>query len=206
MDEIFEITEFVQEEAGYGTDLIWGNCFDESLGDKVSVTIIATGFEHRNHKEEMKPGEEKIVVSLDDEQEKKSSLYDLGHSEEKQPSNAKTVEFDDIRASFSHMSHYSYEEPYVKQEDKERMEMERRRRYEYEMQRREKERSRISPQKLSNPRAIHNLENEPAYLRRRVYLDDVPNSADPGMSKWTISDEDEPEIRAGNSFLHDNVD
>jgi len=47
MDEIFEITEFVQEEAGYGTDLIWGNCYDESLGDKICVTVIATGFEHK---------------------------------------------------------------------------------------------------------------------------------------------------------------
>ncbi|MCB0682529.1 MAG: cell division protein FtsZ, partial [Saprospiraceae bacterium] len=45
MDEIFEITEFVQEEAGFGTDLIWGNCYDESLGEKISVTVIATGFE-----------------------------------------------------------------------------------------------------------------------------------------------------------------
>jgi cell division protein FtsZ len=50
MDEIFEITEFVQEEAGYGTDLIWGNCFDEKLGDKISVTVIATGFEHKHRK------------------------------------------------------------------------------------------------------------------------------------------------------------
>ena len=46
MDEIFEITEFVQEEAGYGTDLIWGNCYDENLGDSISVTVIATGFDH----------------------------------------------------------------------------------------------------------------------------------------------------------------
>ncbi|MEM9919544.1 MAG: cell division protein FtsZ [Bacteroidota bacterium] len=207
MDEIFEITEFVQEEAGYGTDLIWGNCFDEGLGDKVSVTIIATGFEHRNHKEE-KTGEEKIVVSLDDEQQaKKNSLYDLGHSEEKQPSNAQTVEFDDIRSNISrYQSHYSYDEPYVKQEDKERMEQERRRRYEYEMIRRERERSRINTQKLNNPKTVIDLESQPAYLRRRVHLDDVPHSADPSMSKWTISDEEEPEIRAGNSFLHDNVD
>ena len=68
MDEIFEITEFVQEEAGYGTDLIWGNCFDETLGDKISVTVIATGFEH-NHKNKVKLDDnaEKIVVSLEDE-------------------------------------------------------------------------------------------------------------------------------------------
>ena len=46
MDEISTITEFVQGEAGYGTDLIWGHCQDESLGESISVTVIATGFEH----------------------------------------------------------------------------------------------------------------------------------------------------------------
>ena len=45
MDEIFEITEFVQREAGENANLIWGNCHDERLGDRLSVTIIATGFE-----------------------------------------------------------------------------------------------------------------------------------------------------------------
>ena len=36
-DEVFEITEYVQEEAGYGTDLIWGNCYDETLGEKIGI-------------------------------------------------------------------------------------------------------------------------------------------------------------------------
>ena len=45
MSEIGEITDYVQEEAGFGTDLIWGNCMDPALGDKISVTVIATGFE-----------------------------------------------------------------------------------------------------------------------------------------------------------------
>jgi len=44
MDEIGEIMEYVQEAAG-STDIILGACDDHSLGDKLSVTIIATGFE-----------------------------------------------------------------------------------------------------------------------------------------------------------------
>lgn len=44
MDEIGEIMEYVQEAAG-STDIILGACDDPSLGDKLSVTIIATGFE-----------------------------------------------------------------------------------------------------------------------------------------------------------------
>ncbi len=45
MDEISEITEYVQEAAGMEADIIWGNCHDEDLGEELSVTVIATGFE-----------------------------------------------------------------------------------------------------------------------------------------------------------------
>ncbi|HCA83688.1 MAG TPA: cell division protein FtsZ, partial [Flavobacteriales bacterium] len=44
MDEIAEITDYIQEEAGSTADVIWGHGFDEMLGDSVSVTVIATGF------------------------------------------------------------------------------------------------------------------------------------------------------------------
>ena len=44
MDEIGAIMEYVQEAAN-STDIILGTCDDPSLGDKLSVTIIATGFE-----------------------------------------------------------------------------------------------------------------------------------------------------------------
>ncbi|MBK7872727.1 MAG: hypothetical protein IPJ74_19635 [Saprospiraceae bacterium] len=60
--------------------------------------------------------------------------------------------------------------------------------------------------KLSNPQNVIELENEPAYLRRSVKLDDVPHSAEHTYSKWTIGDDDEPQFHEGNSYLHDNVD
>ena len=44
MDEITAITDFIQDEAGSTADVIWGHGFDASLGEKLSVTIIATGF------------------------------------------------------------------------------------------------------------------------------------------------------------------
>ncbi len=42
--EIGEIIETLQEKAGKEADIIWGNGYDESMGDNVSVTILATGF------------------------------------------------------------------------------------------------------------------------------------------------------------------
>ena len=66
MDEIFEITNYVQEEAGFGTDLIWGNCTDESLKEQICVTVIATGFEGKRFGDTTPAKEKKIMVSLDE--------------------------------------------------------------------------------------------------------------------------------------------
>src|SRR5690606_1786976 len=52
MDEVSIITDYIQEEAGLAADLIWGNCRDDSLEDKLSVTIIATGFQIKDEREQ----------------------------------------------------------------------------------------------------------------------------------------------------------
>jgi len=60
---------------------------------------------------------------------------------------------------------------------------------------------------LNNPQTVNELENEPAYLRRKVQLDDVPSSRENKASRLTISDDVDPELRSSdNTFLHDNVD
>jgi len=62
MDEVSIITDYIQEEAGLAADLIWGNCVDESLGDKLSVTIIATGFQTKDERE--KEHTSKKIISM----------------------------------------------------------------------------------------------------------------------------------------------
>ncbi len=62
MDEVSAITDYIQDEAGLAADLIWGNCTDESLGEKISVTIIATGFQTMD--ERQKEISSKKVVSM----------------------------------------------------------------------------------------------------------------------------------------------
>jgi len=59
MDEITEITDYVQSECGgdFETDVIWGNGKDANLGNKLSITIIATGF---NSKQKKKPDNKKV--------------------------------------------------------------------------------------------------------------------------------------------------
>jgi cell division protein FtsZ len=50
MDEVDIISNFIQNEAGLTADIILGTSFDETLGNKISVTLIATGFETRQNK------------------------------------------------------------------------------------------------------------------------------------------------------------
>ena len=47
LDEVMEITDYIQHEAGSGADIIWGNGTDETLENKISVTLIATGFDSK---------------------------------------------------------------------------------------------------------------------------------------------------------------
>ena len=48
MDEVTEITDYIQQEAKSQAEIIWGNGYDESLGNKISITLIATGFDAKS--------------------------------------------------------------------------------------------------------------------------------------------------------------
>lgn len=65
MDEIGEITDYIQEQAGLTADIIMGTGKDETLGDKISVTVIATGFKTTNEIVAEKSKPVKVVHTLD---------------------------------------------------------------------------------------------------------------------------------------------
>lgn len=207
MDEVFEITEYVQEEAGYGTDLIWGNCYDEQLGEQISVTVIATGFETgQNVKKTVekaeRPVERKVRVALDDEEETKKTTTNFFGDNEGQ----ETIEFNlSKKKQVDKKPKYSIEkQPFVKpKEEPETPKVPQEKKETLEERR---QRLKNLSVKLNNPEVLNELENKPAYLRKGIALDNVEHSSTSNVSKWTISDEEEPEVKDNNSFLHDNVD
>ncbi len=201
MDEISEITEFVQEEAGYGTDLIWGNCYDESLEDEISVTVIATGFE-RNNVEKNFGGatSKKVVVSLDDNanDDIKKIATDFTEKSEK----TKVVEFDDVMERMANIKeNYKKEELTTKDAPIEDA-------YNPDVERSRIAKMRAGQTDVNTPERITKLEKEPAYLRRGVRLDkDKQDQKDNELSNWTVKeDTGRIELITDNSYLHDNVD
>jgi cell division protein FtsZ len=74
IDEIGEINDYIQNEAGHNANIIMGVGEDESLGDSISVTIIATGFDIEQQREIVNVEPAKIIHTLGDEQK---NVYDL---------------------------------------------------------------------------------------------------------------------------------
>jgi cell division protein FtsZ len=68
IDEIGEINEYIQAEAGFNANIIMGVGEDDTLGDTISVTVIATGFNIEQQKEIVNIEPKKIIHSLEEEQ------------------------------------------------------------------------------------------------------------------------------------------
>ena len=80
MDELTEITDFMQELAGEDAEVIFGHGVDAELGDSIRVTIIATGFENNEdavqpEKEMTQSSEESARKVFDLEKDVQTSLF-----------------------------------------------------------------------------------------------------------------------------------
>ena len=60
MDELSEITQHIQDEAGEDAEMIFGHGVDQNLGDRIRVTVIATGFQSESQMVPAKVQEKKI--------------------------------------------------------------------------------------------------------------------------------------------------
>ena len=68
IDEIGEINDHIQAEAGYGANIIMGVGEDEKLGEAISVTVIATGFDVDQQNDITNVEPKKVVHALENEQ------------------------------------------------------------------------------------------------------------------------------------------
>lgn len=78
LDEIGEINDHIQNEAGFGANIIMGVGEDETLGDAVAVTVIATGFNAEQQHEIVNTEAKKIIHTLE-EDNALLKIYPLNH-------------------------------------------------------------------------------------------------------------------------------
>ena len=78
IDEIGEINDYIQAEAKTSVNIIMGVGDDETLGDAISVTVVATGF-HKDQQHEISNTEPKIIRHTLEESQK--ATYDFSKKE-----------------------------------------------------------------------------------------------------------------------------
>lgn len=263
MDEVSEITDYIQEQAGMNAEVIWGYGHDATLGDDISVTVIATGFQgksvdtlldaqsiepikHNLEKptvvevvnkvskptEEIKPeppvakkDEEPFVKvhHLNEEQTlpKQPLLFNnedlpelstlkLKSEESVEENNALNFEF---KQSSEVLNNSSETTDSLRHKENNVQISDRPNRTELMARNKDRElRIREFTMKLKSPSGLSEMENEPAYLRRKVSLENVQKSDESSMSRFTLSEsidengEKKIELRDNNTFLEDNVD
>ncbi len=235
MDEIGDITDFIQDQAGLTADIIWGNCHDATLGEKLSVTIIATGFKTREElgSEIIRAKDKaKTIHSLDEEVKVKKENIESNSAKEvtfNEPVLKKDIPVSPITDEKEELTfEFALNQPRENQiistvADNKEEETEKKNSVVYDLYDKDtsddsteeqlrKSRERIMKLKSLSYRIgtanISDMEKEPAYKRRNIKLDSVPHSSESNVSRYTLSNEEEKksELRQNNSFLHDNVD
>ncbi len=268
MDELGGITDYLQEAAGQTADIIKGYGIDETLGNRVNVTLIATGFSSAPVTSFVEKKAEKIIRRLDDNiqtpppaapktetpapvattpvpvpqntpeplQQPLPVLQIKPESDmrlvTKLPEPAKTevpaepvaeklnseVEFEVVKKALD-TSKINFIPPTAtvppvvtnavpsadKRQDMPEDELSE------EQKRKAQERIEKLRQlsyKLRSPGGITELENEPAYKRRNINIDETAHSSDNGISRYTLSEGEagKSELKPNNGFLHEHVD
>ncbi|GAA4369139.1 hypothetical protein GCM10023185_42490 [Hymenobacter saemangeumensis] len=218
MDELTEITEYIQDKAGQDAEMIFGHGIDEALGQSIRVTVIATGFAREahsittpatggSHAEPVAAAPQAAPVA---EQPAAAPAAQSGPfvpsfgSAQPEPARV-TFNLDGPGAHnappLTGIPAAAPAEPVLVSSAPPAPEprprpgldaqaVERRRRL----------------QELSNglpPEAVSHYDT-PAYLRRQVKLENVVPSSAQNISRFNLSDDNE--LLGDNRFLHDNVD
>lgn len=186
MDEYTIINSYLQEEAGKDANLKCGLCFDEALGNRISVTVIATGFNRKENtlRHELVMEEEDLMDDhIFEENHPVASLENL-KEEEVPVAKRQTTIFDFIDSNPA------------KEAENRRNELVDRMKHLRQLK-----------EKAANAETDDELDI-PAYKRKGVHLEEIGHSAENAVSRMSLVDEPDkkPEIKANNSFLHDNVD
>jgi cell division protein FtsZ len=236
MDEIGDITDYIQDQAGLTADIIWGNCLDENLGEKLSVTIIATGFKTTEEiGTEIKSAKQQVktvhllndeVPAIKETPEAKVELSEPAILEpvlkKDIPNETIVIEKEENTFEFTLKSPVESEPVQPKAEITEERIEAKSKSVVYTLddslsddsteEQLIKSQERIRRLKALSYRIgnanISELEKEPAFKRRNVKLDSVPHSNESNISRYTLNTDEEKktELRQNNSFLHDNVD
>ena len=175
---------------------------DESLEEKISVTIIATGFKMNSIPELYVGKKQKHFVPLRDSESTRSGREERS----KKSAHQRSLEFDVKEGDNTEEYILMEQSKDMTPEEKEKKMAERLKQLK-ETHEKLKDMGYLS---ASGDDEIEELENVPAYVRKKIQIDHEKHSEDKEVSRFRLTDEEDgeegPKLKSDNSYLHDNVD
>ncbi len=207
MDEIGQIIDYVKECSGVSTDLIWGNGVDLSLGEKISVTIIATGFSTVSIPELYARKRQINRIPLEEETSDPESegtvfiVKDIPASAARAEIPAqRTIEFEIGTGSSEVFRNLSrIKKPVDSRKANERVNM---------IKRAQEELKDLKQAAFQTSDEIEELENTPAFKRKQMQIDPVKYSDETRIYRYSLSDDEDQQVKLSkeNPYLHGAVD
>ena len=215
MDELGEITDYIYDAASEEALIIRGLSQDESLGESINVTIIATGFEANSIFQPYKARKPRKVELLScssvtppriipDKNDETFKVHEKGR-------NRIITDFEEeSQGEFNFMMTTADDREMARELNRDNDE-ELQDNPEATLKKVKHMQNILKKEGLSNKTMKENIdtfEDVPAYIRRNMSLDKPEHASDTKLSKFTLtSDEDEgPVLRENNAYLNDNVD
>ena len=213
MDEIGQITDYIQAVAGEGADLIWGNGSDPNLGDDLNVTVIATGFCTSSIPELYIRNKQVDVVMLDGARAEnrvvKESMFEVKDKPITPPKREKITD-KELNQRVIDFSEWDENPKVVEKslfDDDEFTVTSVKPQQSAPKETVAKPSTRQNATPLTAKANIDQLEKIPAYKRKNIKIDEPEHSKVSNVSRFTLSEEDgDIFLRSDNAYLHDNVD
>lgn len=207
MDEIGQIIDYVKDCSGINADLIWGNGSDANLGDKVSVTVIATGFNAGNIPELYIRKREIDRIPLSDyvvNENEEDQIFVVKDAPTVKPSLGspaqRTIEFEVKTAEEEIFRNISrVRRPIDTQKANDRVNA---------IKRTHEELKELKQGSRQSDREIDELENIPAFKRKQIQITPQKYSEETRVSRYSLSDDEDDQVKLSkeNPFLHGAVD
>jgi len=215
MDELGEITDYMYEAASEDALIIRGLSQDESLGENISVTVIATGFEANSIFQPYK-GKKATKVELlttanvipqhiiPEKSDDTFRVHEKGHK-------SIITDFEEESQGIIDFSLEGHGELNAMRSNDNDNDEEGQEKPEATLRKVKHMQNILKKEGLSNKTMKENIdtfEDVPAYIRRNMSLGTGENASESKLSKFTLTnDEDEgPVLRENNAYLNDNVD
>lgn len=216
MDELGEITDYMYEAASDDALIIRGLSQDENLGENISVTVIATGFEANSIFQPYKAKKEKKVEILENSNlvppkiipERTTESFSVHERSKRQ---SIIADFDEEAQGELDFSLSQAEDNAIMRERDRRDEDNGVEKPEATLRKVKHMQNILKKEGLSNKTMKENIdtfEDVPAYIRRNMSVNNDDKASESKLSKFTLTsdDEDGPVLRENNAYLNDNVD